>query len=181
MNTPPEISIEPVSEWFTQAVFDVSETMFGLEALPANPAHPTAPEASPAEDTLVACIGTRGDCRLEVALYFPYTLAAHLAGVSLEMPAAELDEKMVEDVAGEFSNMVVGAVKSRLSDLEIQCTMTVPRVVRIAPDTQDTRQKVHAALAVIRGSAGPRDLSLTQPLRLAFELSDARLYADLFL
>jgi CheY-specific phosphatase CheX len=177
MNNPPEIGIEPVSEWFTQAVLDVSETMFGLEAYPAGPADGvTATDA-----LLVACIGIRGDYRLEVAMYFPQSLAARLAGISLDMPAAELDEKMVEDVAGEFSNMAAGAVKSRLSDLEVPCNMTVPRVVRLAPDATDARQKVQAALAVIRGTAGPRNPSSAPPVRLFFQVSEAHLYADLYL
>ena len=177
MNNPPEIGIEPVSEWFTQAVLDVSETMFGLEAYPAGPAegvHPT-------DATLVACIGIRGDCRLEVAMYFPQSLAARLAGISLDMPAAELDEKMVEDVAGEFSNMAAGAVKSRLSDLDVPCNMTVPRVVRLTPDATEAGQKVQAALAVIRGAAGPRNPSSAPPVRLFFQVSEAHLYADLYL
>jgi CheY-specific phosphatase CheX len=177
MKNPPEITIEPVSEWFTQAVFDVSETMFGLEACPLNPAEVGAS----AETTLVACIGTRGECRLEVAIYLPQTLAARLAGISLEVPAAELDEKMVADVAGEFSNMVVGAVKSRLSDLEVSCTMTVPRVVRLEPAAPDASQRVQAALAVIRGSAGPRDPSSAAPSRMVFELGGALFHADLYL
>jgi CheY-specific phosphatase CheX len=177
MKNPPEITIEPVSEWFTQAVLDVSETMFGLGAYPTE----LAEELAPTEPTLVACIGTRGDCRLEVAIYFSNTLASHLASISLEMPAAELDQKMVEDVAGEFSNMVVGAVKSRLSDLEVPCTMTVPRVVRCAPDAPNAQQQVRAALAVIRGSAGPRDPSSLPPSRLAFRLGEALLLADLYL
>jgi CheY-specific phosphatase CheX len=114
-------------------------------------------------------------------MYFPQSLAARLAGISLDMPAAELDEKMVEDVAGEFSNMAAGAVKSRLSDLEVPCNMTVPRVVRLAPDATDARQKVQAALAVIRGTAGPRNPSSAPPVRLFFQVSEAHLYADLYL
>jgi CheY-specific phosphatase CheX len=178
MKNSPEITIEPVIEWFTQSLLDVSETMFSLGASPSNHAEGGA---SNEETTLVACIGTRGDCRLEVAIYLPHTLASRIASISLEMPAAELDEKMVDDVAGEFSNMVVGAVKSRLSDLEVPCTMTVPRVVRVAPAAPDARQRVQAALAVIRGSAGPRDPSSATPSRLVFALGGVLLHADLYL
>jgi CheY-specific phosphatase CheX len=176
MKNPPEIGIDPVCEWFTQAVLDVSETMFGLEAYPAGPAD----GVTSTDATLVACIGVRGDCRLEVAMYFPRSLAARLAGISLDLSEEDLDEKMVEDVAGEFSNMAAGAVKSRLSDLEVPCTMTVPRVVRCTPDAASS-QKVQAALAVIRGSAGPRDASSAPPVRLFFEMGGGRMYADLYL
>lgn len=177
MKHPSEISIGPVSEWLTQAVQDVSETMFGQAGYPAD--QPYA--AASAGEVLVACIGIRGECQLEVALYFPQALASRLASLSLEMPLAELDEKMVNDVAGEFSNMVVGAVKSRVSDLEIPCVMTVPRVVRCVQDAPDSRQKVQAALAVIRGSAGPRKEASSGPAHLAFHVGEGLLRAELYL
>ena len=37
---------------------------------------------------------------------------------------------MVNDVGGEFGNMVVGAVKSRVTDHGVDCLMTLPKVVR---------------------------------------------------
>jgi len=174
MNHSSEISIESVTEWLTQAVQDVSKTMFCQAAYPAQ----LLEKNTETGDVLAACIGIRGDCQLEVALYFPKLLASRLASLSLEMPAAELDEKMVDDVAGEFSNMVVGAVKSRISDLEIVCAMTVPRVVRGAAATPDLVQKVKAALAVIRGSAGPRDPAASALNQLAFHVGEGLLQLD---
>jgi CheY-specific phosphatase CheX len=176
MNHASEITIGQVSEWLTQAVQDVSGTMFGLAADPA--AH--ADEAASADEVLVACIGIRGGCQLEVAMYFPKTLASTFASLSLEVPAAELNEKMVNDVAGEFSNMVVGAVKSRVSDMEVSCVMTVPRVVRCILEAPDSAQKVKAALAVIRGSAGPRVEAALGPCRLAFHVGAELLRVDLY-
>jgi CheY-specific phosphatase CheX len=177
MNHPSELNLASVSEWLTQAVQDVSETMFGQAGYPADlPA-----DSVLAGNLLVACIGIRGNWQLEVAMYFPKPLAGSLASLSLEMPAAELDEKMVDDVAGEFSNMVVGAVKSRVSDLEVACSMTVPRVVRSTLDAADSAQKVQAALAVIRGSAGPRRDASPGPTRLAFHVGEGRLLVDIYL
>jgi CheY-specific phosphatase CheX len=166
-----------VSEWLTQAVQDVSETLFGQAAYPVA----QADEAAWAGEVLVACIGIRGDCRLEVAMYFPQALASRLASFSLEMPAAQLEEKMVSDVAGEFSNMVVGAIKSRVSDLEVACSMTVPRVVHCMLEAPDSALKVQGALAVIRGSAGPRKDASTGPCRLAFQVGEGLLLVDLYL
>lgn len=174
MNHSSEISIGSVTEWLTQAVQDVSETMFSQSAHPAQLLEKSAETG----DVLVACIGIRGDCQLEVALYFPKTLASRLASLSLEMPSAELDEKMIDDVAGEFSNMVVGAVKSRISDLEIVCAMTVPRVVRGTAATPDLVQKVKAAIAVIRGGAGPRDPAASTLNHLAFHVGEGLLHLD---
>jgi len=174
MNHSSEICIESVTEWLTQAVQDVSETMFSQAAYPARPLEKSVESG----EVLVACIGIRGDCQLEVALHFPQLLAGRLASLSLEMPAAELDEKMVDDVAGEFSNMVVGAVKSRISDLEIVCAMTVPRVVRGTAGTPDLVQKVKAALAVIRGSAGPRDPAASAFNQLVFHGGEGLLHLE---
>ena len=177
MNHPSELGLASVSEWLTQAVQDVAETLFGQAGYPTElPA-----ESAVAGSQLVACIGIRGNDQLEVAMYFPQPLAARLASLSLEMPAAELDDKMVDDVAGEFSNMVVGAVKSRVSDLEISCAMTVPRVVRCMLEAPDSAQKVKAALAVIRGSAGPRTESAPGPSRLAFHVGEGLLLVDVYL
>jgi CheY-specific phosphatase CheX len=177
MNHPSELNLASVSEWLTQAVQDVSETMFGQAGYPAD----LPVDSAPAGNLLVACIGIRGNFQLEVAMYFPQSLAGSLASLSLEMPAAQLDEKMVNDVAGEFSNMVVGAVKSRVSDLEVSCSMTVPRVVRSTLDAQESAQKVQAALAVIRGSAGPRKQASPGPSRLAFHVGEGLLLVDVYL
>jgi CheY-specific phosphatase CheX len=148
--------------------------MFGLPAFPED-----APSQSPAEgDTFVACIGVRGGRQLEVALFFPARVAQQLASISLETPAAELDDKTVGDVAGECSNMVVGAVKSRISDMGIECTMTIPRIVRGMSDSPELIQKVKAAFAVIRGSAGPRNEQTSTHSRLAFRFGADLLHLE---
>lgn len=173
MNHPSDISIGSVHEWLTKAIQDVSETMFGQAGFPVD----QPDDGAFAGSALVACIGIRGNCQLEVAMYFPQPLANRLASLSLDMPAAELDEKMIDDVAGEFSNMVVGAVKSRVSDLEIACVMTIPRVVRCALESSDSDRKVQAALAVIRGTAGPR--AAAEAHRSVFRVGDSFLRIDL--
>ena len=175
MNHPSDINIGTVHEWLTQAIQDVSETMFGQAGFPVD----QPDDGAFAGQVLVACIGIRGNCQLEVAMYFPQPLAHRLASLSLDMPPEELDEKMTDDVAGEFSNMVVGAVKSRVSDLEIACAMTVPRVVRCALDSPDSDRKILAALAVIRGSAGPRAGGGASAHRSVFRVGDGFLRVDL--
>jgi CheY-specific phosphatase CheX len=177
MNHPSDISIGTVHEWLTQAVQDVSETMFGQAGFPVD----QPDDGAFAGSLVVACIGIRGNCQLEVAMHFPQPLANRLASLSLDMPAAELDKKMIDDVAGEFSNMVVGAVKSRVSDLEINCAMTIPRVVRCAQESPDSDRKVQAALAVIRGSAGPRAGAAASAHRSVFRIGDGFLRIDLHL
>ena len=172
MNNLSEINAATVNEWLQKAVQDVTEVMFSQAAYPEE-----APSKTPADhgDMLVACIGVRGKFQLEVAIFFTHALAQRLASISLETPVAELDEKMVGDVAGEFSNMVVGAVKSRISDLQVECAMTVPRVVRGIWGSPDLGHKVQAALAVIRGSAGPRNAATSAHTHLTFSVGEESL------
>ena len=175
MNLPSNISTDSVTEWLVQAVQDVLETTFEHAGIPVD----LAEHAVSQEESVVACIGIRGAFQLETAIHFPARLAARLASRSLDMPEAEIDDKMVDDVAGEFSNMVVGAVKSRVSDFEVACSMTVPRVFRCEAGAADSERKIHGALAVLRGSAGPRNGSSAN--RLGFRVGNHFLRIDLYL
>lgn len=176
MHLPPDISAGSVYEWLTQAIEDISSTMFGHAAIPSG-ATADAVASALSGQAVIACIGIRGGFELEVAMYFPQALAVRLASSSLDMPEAEIDDQVSEDVAGEFSNMVVGAVKSRVSDSHVSCSMTVPRVIRCEADSPDADRKVHAALAVLRGSAGPRTGGPSN--RLLFQLGESLLRVDL--
>jgi CheY-specific phosphatase CheX len=168
MNTFPEISAENINTWLEKAVQEIAEIMFSIGAFPSE----TQPDTANDGEFLVACIGTRGKCPLEVSLFFPVALATQLASISLEVPPAELEEKMINDVAGEFANMVVGAVKSRVSDMQIECAMTVPRTMRGVDNSPELKQKVQAAIAVIRGSAGPRDPATSTRTVLHFHVGN---------
>ena len=168
MHTPPEITAETINLWLEKAVQEITGTMFAMGSYPADA--PLTPKND--EEVLAACIGTRGKCPLEVALFFPPSLVTQLACISLEVPVAELDEKMINDVAGEFSNMVVGAVKSRISDMQIDCAMTVPRTLRGTDHSPDLNQKLRAAFAVIRGSAGPRNEATSTRTTMHFSIGN---------
>ena len=122
----------PSSDWLTQAVCEVCETQFSQVARPL-PSGSTM-DATKVAGTLVTSIGFGGACDVDVAIHLPVSLATRLASRVLEMPEAELDEAMVNDVGGEFGNMVVGAVKSRVMDQGIDCHMTLPTVLRGGAD-----------------------------------------------
>ena len=120
--TPPQIS--QLSLWLASSVHNVFETMFQLSAeqKPAEQIH------LPAGDVVAVSIGFAGRVNVEVLIYSTNEAATRLASIVLDMPAAELDQPTVGDVMGELGNMVVGAVKSNVSDLGIDCTMTIPSV-----------------------------------------------------
>jgi CheY-specific phosphatase CheX len=128
MSSTPAVTLDSVSDWLAQAVGEVCETMFSQVAVPVSGG--PGPEASQVAGTLVTSIGFGGACDVDVAIHLPIALATRLASRVLDMPEAELDEAMVNDVGGEFGNMVVGAVKSRVTDHGVDCLMTLPKVVR---------------------------------------------------
>jgi CheY-specific phosphatase CheX len=120
--TPPPIS--QLSVWLISSVHNVFDTMFQLSA------EQLAPETIqiPAEEAVAVSIGFNGQVSVDVHIYAERAAALQLASIVLDMPASELDQPTMGDVMGELGNMVVGAVKSNVSDLGINCTMTIPSV-----------------------------------------------------
>ncbi len=120
--TPPPIS--QLSLWLVSSVHNVFDTMFQLSAEQL----PVEKIDLPAGETVAVSIGFAGQVNVDVLIYAPNHSAMQLASIVLDMPAAELDQPTVGDVMGELGNMVVGAVKSNVSDLGLDCTMTIPSV-----------------------------------------------------
>jgi len=132
--TPP---INQLSLWLASSVQNVFDTMFQLSAeqMPAENID------LPAGETVAVSIGFAGQVNVEVLIYAPSQAAVQLASIVLDMPAAELDQPTVGDVMGELGNMVVGAVKSNVSDLGLDCTMTIPSVSFVS----ECRTPLHSA------------------------------------
>ncbi len=109
------------------SVTEVFNTMFSLEAKPAAP-H----DLQASGETLVAgSVGFIGDVNGVVYLQVTAAFARVLASLMLGMSEDEIEgDEMVNDVVGEVSNMIVGAVKSRLCDSGSSCVLTIPSIVR---------------------------------------------------
>ena len=124
--TTPNLTDE-VRDLLNGSVTEVFNTMFSLEAKPAAPHHLHA-----SGETIVAgSVGFIGDVNGMVYLHLTAAFARTLASKMLGMAEAEFDgDEMVNDVVGEVSNMIVGAVKSRLCDSGSPCVLTIPSVVR---------------------------------------------------
>jgi len=119
--------IDEVGDLLNSSVPEVFNTMLTLEAVPASP-----PDLHSSGETLVAgSVGFIGDVNGVVYLHLTAAFARALAGKMLGLTDAELEgDEMVNDVIGEVSNMIVGAVKSRLCDSGSPCVLTIPCVVR---------------------------------------------------
>lgn len=116
--------ISQLSLWLTSSVHNVFDTMFQLSA------EQLAPESIqiPKGETVVVSIGFNGQVSVDVHIYAERAAAMRLASIVLDMPASELDQPTMGDVMGELGNMVVGGVKSNVSDLGLNCTMRIPSV-----------------------------------------------------
>ena len=127
MDTTTPHLIDEVRDLLNSGVNEVFSTMLTLDAQPAAP-H----DLHASGETLVAgSVGFIGDVQGLVYIHVTAAFARTLAGRMLGMPEAEIDgDEMVNDVIGELSNMIVGAVKSRLCDSGAPCVLTIPSIVR---------------------------------------------------
>jgi len=83
------------------------------------------------EPQIASAVGFTGQISGVVYLYttaaFADRITRGLLGLDLAEPSTE---EMVNDAMGEIANMVVGHFKSRLTDRNFSCVMTIPSIVR---------------------------------------------------
>ena len=127
MNTPTQPQIDEVCDMLKSSISEVYSTMFQMAAQPEQ-----IEEHRASDEVLVAgSVGFVGDVNGMVYIYVHTPFARTLASRMLAMPEAEIEgDEMVNDVIGEMTNMVVGAVKSRLCDSGAACKLTIPSIVR---------------------------------------------------
>ena len=118
---------EEVAGLLNASAGDVFSIALTLEIqLVADASRLDAPEAP-----IVATVGVVGDVNLLLRIRLPVPFARRLSREFLKLdPSMNLAEDMVNDVTGEIANMVLGAVKSRLSDQGHSCHLTFPAVQR---------------------------------------------------
>ena len=115
-----------ISAWARDSVLGVFKTTFGLNAVQTSAPQP--PEQS--DELIFSEIRFEGSLAVCIRLCISAVGAARLSSIALRMPSAEICDAHVDDLVGEISNMVLGAVKSRVSDLGVPCKMLLPSVAR---------------------------------------------------
>lgn len=118
---------DSIQELVSSTVIDIFRASLGMNVTPAG-AHPGRPGG---ESHVAASVGFVG--RLTGVLYIHVTasFARRITATLLQMPDHEIEgDEMVNDAVGEMANMLVGRIKSCLSDRGLPCTLTVPSVVR---------------------------------------------------
>lgn len=119
--------IDDLEELVKAAVVEVFATMIGLQVQPEAPDSPAVTEGS----TIAGAVGFIGRLTGVVYIYASVPFASRLTEKLLGLNPGEIDgDEMVNDAMGELANMVVGHLKSRLSDRGHSCVMTIPSIVR---------------------------------------------------
>jgi chemotaxis protein CheX len=119
--------IDDLADLLKAAVVEVFGTMIGLQVQPEAPNTPIISEGS----TIAGAVGFIGKLTGVVYIYSPVPFALRLTEKIVGVEPNEIDgDEMVNDSMGELANMIVGHLKSRLSDRGHSCVMTIPSIVR---------------------------------------------------
>lgn len=119
--------IDDLEDLLRAAVVEVFQTMIGLQVQAEPPNSPLHNDGA----TIAGAVGFIGRLTGVVYIYAPVEFAGRLTEKLLGLGSNEIDgEEMVNDSMGELANMIVGHLKSRLSDRGNSCVMTIPSIVR---------------------------------------------------
>jgi len=119
----------PLREWMNSIVPEVFDTMLSLKAAPTpagSSPHPVSGEQ------ISGAIGIAGETLsgavyLHLSLPFAREITALLLGSA---PGESPAPAEINDLVGEFCNMVSGRLKSSLSDHGAPCAMSPPSIIR---------------------------------------------------
>ena len=119
--------IDDLDELLKAAVCEVFATML---ALPVQKDDHYQPLDS-SQSTIAGAVGFIGEPTGVIYIYAPMALAKVMTTKLTGTEWGEVEEdEMINDSMGELSNMIVGHLKSRLSDRGNSCVLTIPSIVR---------------------------------------------------
>ena len=111
----------------TSAVTELFSTMLGTNMLPAS----LEPGFGNGEAHIAGSVGFVGRLSGMVYVFTTVSFARRITATFLGLQEAEIEgDEMINDAMGEMANMLVGHMKSRLSDRGMPCMLTIPSVVR---------------------------------------------------
>jgi chemotaxis protein CheX len=119
--------IEDVEQLIGASVTEVFGTMLNFKVVPE------APNANVVngEPHIASAVGFIGRLTGVVYLYCTCSFARRMTSGLLGIEESAIDsDEMVNDAMGELGNMIVGHLKSCLSDRGLPCVLTIPSIVR---------------------------------------------------
>jgi len=144
------IELSSACEFMTQHVVSVFDTMLSLRAtLAAKNGLPFAAER------VTGTAGFGGD-NLNGVLYLHLSAAtaARLASAMLRLPADEIPENEINDVVGEMTNMLIGGLKSWLTNCGAPCAMSTPAIIRGTCYAIETPSDAKSSVLAFESEAG---------------------------
>jgi chemotaxis protein CheX len=119
--------IADLDQLVTSAVTEVFSTMLGMNMQPA----PINGEEGNSETHVAGAVGFVGRVSGVVYVFTGLSFARRITATFLGITEAEIEgDEMINDAMGEMANMLVGHMKSRISDRGMACVLTIPSVVR---------------------------------------------------
>lgn len=119
--------IDELDDLVRKAVAKAFDTMLNIEVIAESP----EPGAWNGDPCVAGSVGFIGRLTGVVYIHSSVSFARHITTRMLGIQESEIDgDEMVNDVIGELTNMVVGQIKSQLSDQGMPCVLTIPSIVR---------------------------------------------------
>jgi len=111
----------------TGAVTEVFSTMLSMNMLPAS----LEPGFGNGEAHIAGAVGFVGRLSGMVYMFTTVSFARRITATFLGLQEAEIEgDEMINDAMGEMANMLVGQMKSRLSDRGMPYMLTIPSLAR---------------------------------------------------
>jgi chemotaxis protein CheX len=119
--------IDDLDQLVTSAVTELFGTMLHMQMLKV----PVQEGFGNNETHVAGVVGFIGKLSGVVYVYTTNSFAHRITSILLGLQDSEVEDgEMVNDAMGEMANMLVGQMKSRLTDRGIPCVLTIPSVVR---------------------------------------------------
>jgi chemotaxis protein CheX len=119
--------IADLEELLASAVTELFSTMLGMKMLPA----PLESGFGNGKTHIAGAVGFVGRLSGVVYVFTTVSFARRITATFPGMEEAEVKEdEMINDAMGEMANMLIGHMKSRISDRGMPCMLTIPSVVR---------------------------------------------------
>ena len=119
--------IADLEELVASAVTAIFSTMLGMNMRPV----PLESGFANGETHIAGAVGFVGRLSGVVYVFTTVSFARRITATLLGLEEAEIKEdEMINDAMGEMANMLVGHIKSRITDRGMPCVLTIPSVVR---------------------------------------------------
>lgn len=119
----------PLREWMQSIVPDVFATMVSLEAAPTPPGSSPRNGIGERVSGAIGIVGLSltGAVYLHLSLSCASEITALLLGCAEDSPPSAAE---INDVVGEFCNMISGKLKALIGDAGAPCAMSPPSIIR---------------------------------------------------